>query len=277
MRIAYIISAYKLPQQLVRLVQRLDAAGTRFFIHVDQKTSREIFAEMSGPLARRPNVVFLARHRCGWGDFGHVAASLKGLQALVDGMVPFDCAVLLTGQDYPIKSNAHIHEFLAKGAGRSYLEHFPLPHPEWPGHGGLDRIRHWHLFPFGRHVELSASRALPKGWVPFGGSSYWCLSRECVEYVVQFVRRNPGIVRYFRRTWVPDELFFQTLLLNSPLKDRLVNDNLRYIQWTGGTPSPEILSLAAYESLARSDKLFARKFDGSAAPGILERIDGNLL
>ena len=299
MRIAYIISAYKLPQQLVRLVERLDAEGASFFIHVDQKTSRAAFVGMSEPLARRANVVFLERHRCSWGGFGHVEASLKGLRALQDEAVQFDYAVLLTGQDYPIKSNAQIHGFFAESGGRSFLEYFPLPHPAWPGHGGLDRFLQWHFFPFGRHVALPAIRprrfgraqgrgtgpvaplavehALPKNWIPHGGSSYWCLSRECVEYVQRFLNDNPWVERYFRHTWVPDELFFQTILLNSPLKNRLVNDNLRYIQWTRGAPSPDVLSVADYRSLARSTQLFARKIDESVEPGILDLIDRNLL
>jgi hypothetical protein len=299
MRIAYIISAYKLPQQLVRLVQRLDAPGASFFIHVDRKTSWNQYMEMTEPLKQRFNVYFLPRHRCDWGGFGHVEASLKGLWGLKDKGIEFDYAILLTGQDYPIKSNAQIHEHLAKGGGRSYLEYFPLPHPEWPGNGGLDRLKHWHFYPFGRHIEypvkspwqfhrlnrmwdrlvavIPADRSLPNGVNPFGGSSYWCLSRECVDYINRFLFGNKRYVRYFKHTWVSDELFFQTILLNSGLENRLVNDNLWYIQWTQGQPSPDVLSAHHFEALARSGKLFARKFDATVDSEILDMIDRRLL
>ena len=36
-RIAYIISAYKLPQQVSRLVHRLQTETSSFFVHVDKK------------------------------------------------------------------------------------------------------------------------------------------------------------------------------------------------------------------------------------------------
>ena len=44
MKIAYIITAYKLPDLLVRLVQRLNTEETSFFIHVDKKTDEEIIS-----------------------------------------------------------------------------------------------------------------------------------------------------------------------------------------------------------------------------------------
>ena len=270
-----------------------------FFIHVDEKTPSDIYAEMTEPLSSLSNIFFLDRHRCTWGGFGHVLATLKGLGALEDERAEFDYVILLTGQDYPVKSTADIQGFLRASAGLSYMDYFPLPRPEWPGNGGLDRLNHWHFYPFGRHMEypvkspwrfhqlnllwnqvidaIPVERSLPNGLRPFGGSSYWCLSRECVEYINQFLCRNTWYVRWFKHTWVSDELFFQTILLNSSLKTRLVNNNLRYIQWSRGSPSPDVLSAMDFDNLARTDKLFARKFDGTIAPKILDLIDQQLL
>ena len=76
----------------------------------------------------------------------------------------------------------------------------------------------------------------PRGYQPFFGSSYWCLTRECVTYVNAFVRENPDFVDFFKHLWIPDELFFQTIILNSPFKNRVVNDNLRCIDWSRCRP-----------------------------------------
>ncbi|MGE5445412.1 MAG: hypothetical protein ACM3SR_12560 [Ignavibacteriales bacterium] len=43
MRLAYIISAYKYPEQLIRLILRLNTDTTSFFIHVDKKTDNEVY------------------------------------------------------------------------------------------------------------------------------------------------------------------------------------------------------------------------------------------
>jgi hypothetical protein len=282
MNIAYIISAYKNSGQLVRLVRRLSAGGTSFFIHIDRKSRAEIFEGAFQQLRDIPDLRFLPRHRCHWGDFGHVRATLKGIHTLVTSGTPFDYAVLLTGQDYPVQSHDRIARFFAQAGGKSYLSYFPLPHEEWE-HGGLDRIQRWHWRVLGRHISFPASRGLPlkrsfpAGFAPYGGSSYWCLSRACVQYIHDFVGRNPAFVSFFHTVDVPDEIFFQTLLLNSPLASALVNDDLRYIDWKDpDAGSPGLLVTEDFERIAGSGKLFARKFDETIDHEILDLLDRHI-
>src|SRR6266498_4447774 len=105
MQIAYIISAYKNPAQLVRLVRRLNHPGHSFLIHVDLNAPAEVYQEMRAPLSGIANVYFLERHVCYWGDFGHVQATLKGIAELYRRAIAFDYVILLTGQDYPLRTN----------------------------------------------------------------------------------------------------------------------------------------------------------------------------
>ncbi|NJN99140.1 MAG: hypothetical protein HC875_36125 [Anaerolineales bacterium] len=77
---------------------------------------------------------------------------------------------------------------------------------------------------------------------------------------------------------MPDELFFQTVLLNSPLRDTIVNDDLKHIQWSTPTSAhPDIFSKEDFEKLNRSPKLFARKFDTKHDTVILDLIDQHIL
>src|SRR5689334_22760176 len=101
MNIAYIILAHKYPQQLIRLVDRLNEDETSFFIHVDQKTNNEIYQEMFKGLSKYQNVYFLNRHKCYWGGFGHVLASIEGIQEIFDRNISCEYIKLLTGQCYP--------------------------------------------------------------------------------------------------------------------------------------------------------------------------------
>jgi hypothetical protein len=153
MNLAYIVSAYKLPEQLVRLVLGLDTDTSKFFIHVDRKTDGAVFRQMTEPLRHLSNVHFLERHRCFYGGFGHVRATLKGIDEIFRQRLPFDYVILLTGQDYPIKSNRHIEEFFSRHEGGSFMEYFPLPSDGWAG-GGLDRIGAWHVRLGGTHVRI---------------------------------------------------------------------------------------------------------------------------
>jgi hypothetical protein len=131
--LAYIVSAYKLPDQLVRLVSTLDTGDSHFLVHVDKKTDDEVFRRMTAPLRDHSNVHFLERHRCFYGGFGHVKATLKGIDEIVRQRLPFDYVILLTGQDYPIKSNRQIEEFFSRHEGRSFMEYFSMPSDGWVG------------------------------------------------------------------------------------------------------------------------------------------------
>lgn len=280
MNLAYIVSAYKLPEQLVRLVLRLNTDTSKFLIHVDRKTDEAVFRRMTEPLRHLSNVHFLERHRCFYGGFGHVRATLKGIDEIFRQRLPFDYVILLTGQDYPIKSNRHIEEFFSRHEGGSFIEYFPLPSDGWAG-GGLDRIGAWHVRLGGTHVRIPGPargkfrRRLPSGLRPFGGSAYWCLSRESIEYVHAFINRSRSYVRFFKHVNVPDEHFFHTILLNSPLKDTVVNDDLRYLEWrdTDVAGGPAVLRKDDYTNIMDAPELFARKFDVTQDPELLDMID----
>jgi hypothetical protein len=276
--LAYIVSAYKLPEQLVRLVRKLNGEGTHFFIHVDRKTPDGVYGRMEAPLSSLPNVHFLSRHRSYYGGFGHVAATVKGLRELFRRRLPFDYVTLLTGQDYPIVSPQQIDQFFRQHDGQSFIEYFPLPHAEWT-HGGIDRFSYWHVRLRRTYVRVPGRSSDFSGRFPrlrlFGGSSYWCLSRECIEYVYRFLQQQRSYERFFRYVDVPEEMFFHTIILNSPLQESVVNDDLRYLQWrnpeTAGGPA--ILGADDFGKIIASSKLFARKFDVTQDAEILDMID----
>jgi hypothetical protein len=106
-----------------------------------------------------------------------------------------------------------------------------------------------------------------------GGRTNWCLTRECLEYINDCVQNKKDFVEYCRRVSIPDEMFFQTLLLNSHLKDRLVNDNLKYVVWPSLSRNPKLLTSQDYEQFIGTKKLFARKFDSLVDAHVLDMID----
>ena len=276
MSVSYVVSAYKNLDQLARLVRVLARDSAPVAVHIDKKTDDRAYSKLVSDLSSMSSVRFLERHTCHYGGFGHVQATLKGIDDLVARAPNFSHLVLLTGQDYPIKPLAEIRAFFDSNAGRSYMGHNALPSPLWSPRGGLDRIEYRHLRWRGKHLRLPGRRRFPRELVPYGGGAYWCLSRECVEIVSAFVGERPDVVRFFERVDVPDEIFFQTIVMNSELAPTVVNDNLRYIDWSRG-PRPAVLDLADLEALRRSPKLLARKFDTRIDARVLDAIDRELL
>jgi hypothetical protein len=273
-RIAYVVSAYKLPDQLVRLIRRLHTETSSFVVHVDRKTDHAVFERMVSGTRELGCVEFVDRHVCHWGGFGHVRATLKGLERLYADGRAFDYVVLLTGQDYPLRSAAEIERRLAGSGERSFMSYWPVPREAWSGRGGLDRIERWHaVWRHHLHVWMPfVQRRLPAGLTPWGGPPYWCLAKPVTDYVWEWVQANPETVRFFEHVWIPDEVFFQTIILNSPLRDTVVNDDLRHIDWTR-LPAPSVFRREHFDELIDSGKLFARKFDETVDAEILELLD----
>ena len=299
MKIAYIITAYKLPDLLVRLVQRLNSEETSFFIHVDKKTDESIYKRMREPLAASGNVHFVEQIVCNWGEYGQVRAPLIGIQAVLADEIQYDYVFLLTGQDYPIKSNRHIQQVLQNAGGRSFINYLTFPHPD--AIQKADWIAYWHIHRRGRRFvfpqknmfpnhalnrlwnplvpHITLRRRIPGRLQPFFGGSHWCLSRECVEYLNEFVQHNQAYVKFFSKyVHVPSEIFFQTILMNSPLKDGLLNDDLSYIDFSGPKKAhPAVLGRDDFDRFMRTGDLFARKFDPAVDPEVLDMIDAAIL
>ena len=236
MTIAYVILAHQLPEQLVRLVRRLNTPRALFLIHINRRSDDAVLHAVRRGLTDLDNVVFLRRHQLYWGGFGHVRATIEGLDELHRRSAQCDHVALLTGQDYPIKPASAIERTLAECRGQSFMAY---DRPPGGLADGMQRIAHWHWrrigVPRGWHLRLPIRRRFPLGLVPYGGSSYFWLSGEAADYIRRFVAEQPGFVRFFQHVDVPDESFFHTILLNSPLRDSVVNDELRHVDWTRAT------------------------------------------
>lgn len=295
MKIAYIVLAHKLPDQLIRLVKKLNNDTTDFFIHIDKKTNKKIYKKIFNALNGYKNVHFVKRHKSEWGAFGIVSATLEGIRGVLAQGKQYDYINLITGQDYPIKSNQQIEKTLQENYGKSFVEYFPLPSKRWKGENeGMDRLTHRYFTWRGRRISLTnkkpfRSSRMNKWWLAFvsslplrpnvpddiqffGGSAYWTLTQECVEYIDAYARSNHRIMNFFRHILIPDEIFFQTILMNSDHKEHIVQGNLRYIIWNED-PHPEMLQKKHYKELMSTDKLFARKFDMTIDADVLDMID----
>jgi hypothetical protein len=280
--IAYLIRAHHRPTQLARLVRRLARAGASFYIHVSAQTSAETYGAMRAGLDGAANVHWTPRVKTHYGGFSLLEATLVGLAEIGRADLLPDYTIMLTGQDYPLKTADAIHGFFEDQAGKSFMRHFALPSDDaWrQENGGLDRIRYWHFEKIAyrtRQLRIPfVKRRFPRGFQPYGGSALWALSADCLRYVNDFVAKETSFVRFFRHVFIPDETFFPTIILNSPLRETIVNDELHYVEWPGGA-RPATLGSDAFPKLIASPKLFARKFDVEYDSRILDMLDRHAL
>ncbi|HUQ66671.1 MAG TPA: beta-1,6-N-acetylglucosaminyltransferase, partial [Flavitalea sp.] len=108
------------------------------------------------------------------------------------------------------------------------------------------------------------------------GATFCALTRQAAEYIINFMQKNPKARQYAKFTHASDEFWFQTLLMNSPLKDKMINEPLWYIDWSGTSKHPCILNVLDYPSLIASGMFFARKFDMYEDEIVMDMLDGHL-
>jgi hypothetical protein len=291
--LAYVVLAHTLPEQLARLVARLDHPDDLVLVHVDAKEAAGPFERALEPLIETGRVRLVEeRVACHWGGPGHLLATLGAAQEALDSGHDFCHLVLLTGQDYPIRPTEEIREFFARQPERSFLswslgtgqelDDTARPGNErWHWNGSLGRLVQRHYKLAGRKLPLALppdrlrhrlpARRLPEGLTPAQGLAYWSLTREAVAYCLEHARTRPDVGRFLRRSLVSDEFYFQMVLLSSPLADTLVNEDLRYLNWDGW--HPRTITMDDLEPMLSSRKLFARKFDTTVDGAVMDVLD----
>lgn len=273
--VAYVIAAHRNPEQVVRLITRLVTPRATFVVHIDRRAPDEVDAAIRRGTKGVATVHFVARNRCYWAGIGVVTATLKAFDYLLDRGIPFSHAVLLSGQDYPLRPAHVIERTFDDAMGRTFMKCVPLPTPFWPD-GGLPRTENWYLV-WRRRVRLRVpwERRVPGGLTLYGGETWGAFARPMVEYIREFVDLNPRYYRFFKHVLHANELFFQTIMMNSPHAGSVVQDDLRYIDWSVD-PGPAVLRRHDYDRLVEARKLFARKFDMAVDAEILDHLDARI-
>lgn len=279
MKLAHLILAYNQPQQLKRLITRLYHKDADFFIHIDAKSDLRSFSCVQ----QLPNVFFIQqRVTIKWGSYSIVQATLNGFEEIIAFRKNYTYVNLLSGHDYPLQSAEEIHAFLADNTGKLFMEFYDVK-TVWKE--ALPRITKYHFtkynFPAKHKLAAIVSVIFPKRKMPLhmqavGRSQWFTITLEAVKYICAQMKQRPSIARFFKLTWAPDEMIFQTILYNSRFRENMVNDNLRYIDWSAGKASPKTITIKDIDALKTCEKLFARKFNSDDDETVLAAIDNFL-
>ena len=92
------------------------------------------------------------------------------------------------------------------------------------------------------------------------GANWFNLHRSLIEHM----RSDPFAYELYdilRTTFIPDESYFQTYVMNSPFHDRVVNDHTRLILRPGVKAGVKVFDMGDLDRIRAGDELFGRKFD----------------
>lgn len=273
MRIAHLILAHKNPPQLERLIVALKHPAFYFYIHIDKKINIQLFEYLS----KYDNVFFIKnRTKIFWAAYGTIQATINGLKEISE--FQYNYINVISAQDFPLKSTAYIYNFFLNNSQKQFITCKSVEH-EWKE--AKVRIKKYHLINWkipGKYVlekltnTILPERKFPLNYTIVGRSNWFTITSDAAQYLLDFLKEHPEIVRFFKYSWGADELIFSTILYNSHFKN-LIEDNLVYVDWSEEKAHPKILKAEDFNSLIASDKLFARKFDMDTDSAILEMLE----
>lgn len=279
---AYCIIAHSEPRLLEVLIGLIDDGRNDIFLLIDKEADLptvNIRTEKAG-------LYLVPRMSIHWGDISQVKAELSVFSSALEHG-PYAIYHLISGVDLPIKSQDYIHDFIREHPHTEFIEFAQ------DNHNNKDLVhktRYYHSFiPYRfSHKKNGMARILGSLCgllllrlqqalrtrrnfdVPIRKGSNWCsITHELCSWLVQ---RRGYILKTFQWVLCPDEVFMQSLVMDSPFKDRLYHPhrgdscNLRAIDWSRGIPYTWGRQPVGKDGktdlrlLKESNALFARKF-----------------
>lgn len=273
MKQAILVQCHKNPNQVNLLLDALDDPNLDIYVHIDKKSNIGSEIKTGKQIHILPDEY---RVDVGWAVFSQVEATLN-LMRYAATWGEYGHYLLCSGQDYPLVKASELSDFLNKNADFNFVQ-------IWASKNGGGYTNNYDkrteiYYPYSvlgntlpKRIAKRALVELTGGYnrtwpifrrkqlenVDFYFGSQWvCISGEMEKWVEEYIKNHQEFIEFYRHTNCPDESFFQTLLMNSPYKDRR-QDYLHYIDWSSGGNSPKNLDVSDIDRMMKSGKLMAR-------------------
>ena len=274
--IAYFILAHHRPQQLRWLVEALARPGgsgrDTIILHIDRKSMLGLKADRRGIwqmakalAAEYPDLILMRPRFTNWGGWSLARIQLDAIAVALKASAEWSHFINLSAQCYPIKPIEHIRQALAADPDQVFVEmrHLStLPVDDW-------HLR-WHPMVELPHraVKFKGPRRPPTGFeLAYKGSQWSILPRAFCEWQQGAPVAKP-IKRYLSRLLLSDELIMQTLVRNSPWRDKVAPHYGREIIF----PGPKVMTRDDLPRLLSSPAFISRKFDHERDPEVLPQL-----
>ena len=289
MKHAYLIIAHNEFGILEKLIKLIDDERNDVYIHIDKKVKNFDF-EYFKKIPKYSEIKFVKRYDIAWGSFSMVECEVELLKNAVFSKIEYEYILLISGVDMILKSQEYINNFFEENKGKEFV-HFTYKDIN---DKTKERISLYNFFirrKRGLILKILANIILTLQRI-FGvnrlknknievqkGSQWFSITREFAEYIIS---KEDFIRKTFNHSYCADEVFVQTLIMNSEFKNNLFDKNfdddhyacLRCIDWKRG--NPWIFRKDDYDMLVNSNAIFARKFSEKVDKDIVDMIFINL-
>jgi len=283
MKQAILITAYKNYGNLKELVDFF-AKECYVFIHIDAK-SKEILEEQILELNTVESCFAIRKYAIYWGGYSHLRAVLDLMQ-MASEHPDISYVHIITGEDYPVRA---FEEFQRKFLRDDHIYMSVMPPEEFKDTVTV-RYRYYNWF-IDKNVKNPVLWQLQRATVIlqklFGvsrdsigefckiykGLLYASFPREVLNYIESYLIKHPEYLKDLKRCQLPEEFFFQTIIMNSSYARQVAKQDIRYMNWEkGDSSSPIYLTMEAYGELQKKRYFFARKFHPIISQELKEHI-----
>lgn len=271
---AMLIMGHCDPEQIKDLVSVLKS-NFEIYLHLDlaMENASSLINEIAGE-----HVHCYQKFRVHWGGFSIAAAAIFLMKEALKNP-DIDYVHVISGQDYPAISPEDIYRFYDDN-NHIYMT-YQLSKEVWKSGENLlswqkfyfnyDQVNRKTLFGKVYHrVLLYGQRILHVDKLKkyhvdleiYDGANWMDLPRPALQYLISYYDGHENVRKVFQTGFCPDEFWAQTILMNSAWKEKVINNNHRYMQWvkTNGI-HPAVLDSSCIPELEKGDYHFFRKAD----------------
>lgn len=294
-RHAYLIMAHSNFDYLKTLIKSLDDPRNDIFIHIDKKAKFTNFDLLKGAI-HFSSVYYIKQRNVKWGALSGILCEIDLLKAATE-RDQYDYYHLLSGSDLVIKTQNEIHQFFSQNKGKEFVAF----DNEQIDDQYLERVRYYYflqdvygrnrknIFMIGLYVVdkillsvqklIKVNRIKESDLIFQKGANWFSITHDFATHVIQ---QEKWIIKTFQYSLSGDELFLQTILINSGFKNNLCqpyrleeNLNMRLVDWSRG--KPYTWRKEDYNIITNSNMFFARKIDPNLDNEIITLISGNII
>lgn len=304
--------------QFERLLSAIYYPQHWYAVHVDSRSGEAYHQQIQAAVDRvgrhgqsQVNVIKMESIQMGWGSFFIMQQTLEAIRVL-QLMGPWQHFINLSGSDYVARPIPALVDFLGQRQGTNFIKFGVFPR-------SLDeRVSRMYLAAHDRpmvdtgYPRTEAARAvvsrldpypdviarwgLPTGFKLYKSPAWFVLSRAFCAYVTERMVELIPLVVWSVNVAASDEVFFQTVLFNSPFKNttplgdvglpqhsscgHIENDecgvDLRYIRFPPLSLHPKVLNMDDYDDIRAKNTIFLlRKVSSKDASSVslLDRLD----
>ncbi|MEE0682888.1 MAG: beta-1,6-N-acetylglucosaminyltransferase, partial [Bacilli bacterium] len=246
-RHAYLIMIHNNLPQFEILLQCLDYEKNDIYVHVDKKL-KEFTPEKYKKIIKKGNLFILPKRiNIKWGGFTQIECELELLKEATKRNHSY--YHLISGADMPLKNQNDIYNFFENHYGMEFI-HFDEKELR---NEYRNRINKYYLFTGKKKsiikkiinklfllLQFKKNR-IDNNIVLGKGANWFTITDKLANYVLSYEKE---IRKMYKYTLTADEMFLQTLVLNSEFKEKLYNQKfnddyssiLYCIDWKRGNP-----------------------------------------